>query len=105
MSTMAGNWKMTIADGCMPGDRLGLFNLSSGNAHVELTFCAEGGRPLGPFLLVVPAQRTRSPALDDLVEAPPPGRSYSVVVVSDVPVLVRPQPADQAVHGRRRPAA
>ncbi|MEO3873420.1 sensory rhodopsin transducer [Nonomuraea sp. B12E4] len=101
MSTMVGNWKMAIADGCMPGDQLSLLNISSGKAHVELTFCAEGGEPLGPFHLTLPAQRTQSPVLEDLVgtDAPSPGLPYSVVVVSDVPVLVQPHPADQ------RPAA
>jgi hypothetical protein len=93
---MVGNWKMAIADGCLPGDQLGLYNVGSGSAHVELTFCAEGGQPLGPFRLVIPAQRSQSPALDDLVESgtPSPSLTYSVVVVSDTPVLVQPRPAD-----------
>ncbi|MBE1585071.1 sensory rhodopsin transducer [Nonomuraea angiospora] len=104
MSTMVGNWKMAIADGCMPGDQLSLLNVSSGNAHVELTFCAEGGQPLGPFRLIIPPQRTQSPILEDLVDSglPSPSLPYSVVVVSDVPVLVQPHPADQKL---RRSAA
>ena len=68
MSTMVGNWKMAIADGCMAGDQLNLFNISPGNAYVELTFCAEGGQPLGPFRVPIPAQRTHSLALEDLVD-------------------------------------
>ncbi|WP_336215250.1 sensory rhodopsin transducer [Nonomuraea sp. LPB2021202275-12-8] len=107
MSTLVGNWKMAITDGCMPGDQLSLFNVSSGNAHVELTFCAEGGQPLGPFRLVIPPQRTQSPTLEDLVDSDvrPPSLPYSVVVVSDAPVLVQPHQADQDVPKSRRSAA
>ncbi|WP_431897186.1 sensory rhodopsin transducer [Nonomuraea sp. bgisy101] len=107
MSTMVGNWKMAITDGCMPGDQLSLFNISSATAHVELTFCAEGGQPLGPFRLIVPAQRTQSPTLEDLVDSdtPPPSLPYSVVVVSDTPVLVQAHPAAQDAPKWRRPAA
>ncbi|MEU7863291.1 sensory rhodopsin transducer [Nonomuraea sp. NPDC049141] len=107
MSTMVGNWKMAIADGCLPGDQLYLFNISPGNAHVELTFCAEGGQPLGPFRLRVPAHRTQALALEDLVDPHdlPPGQSYSVVVVSDMPVLVQPEPARPDVPKPRRTAA
>lgn len=107
MSTMVGNWKMAIADGCMAGDQLNLFNISPGNAYVELTFCAEGGQPLGPFRVPIPAQRTHSLALEDLVDPDtlPPSQSYSVVVVSDRPVLVQPDRARPAVPKPRRTAA
>jgi hypothetical protein len=104
---MVGNWKMAIADGCMPGDQLNLFNISPGNVHVELTFCAEGGQPLGPFRLLIPAHRTQALALEDLVDpdALPPSQPYSVVVVSDRPVLVQPVPARPDVPKCRRTAA
>ncbi|MFC4121540.1 sensory rhodopsin transducer [Nonomuraea zeae] len=107
MSTMVGNWKMAITDGCRAGDRLGLFNLGSGTAHVELTFCAEGSQPLGPFRLTIPPQRTQSPALEDLAgsDLRSPSLPYSVVVVSDTPVLVQPHPADQDASKWRRSAA
>ncbi|MEU4223082.1 sensory rhodopsin transducer [Nonomuraea sp. NPDC026600] len=107
MSTVVGNWKMAITDGCMPGDQLYLFNISPGNAHIELTFCAEGGQPLGPFRLPVPAHRTQALALEDLVDpdALPPSQVYSVVVVSDMPVLVQPDPARPDVPKPRRTAA
>ncbi|MEU4328823.1 sensory rhodopsin transducer [Nonomuraea dietziae] len=107
MSTMVGNWKMAITDGCMPGDQLSLFNISPCNAHVELTFCAEGGQPLGPFRLVIPPQRTQSPILEELVDSdlPSPSLPYSVVVVSDAPVLVQPRPASQDVPKARRSTA
>ncbi|MEV4087163.1 sensory rhodopsin transducer [Nonomuraea fuscirosea] len=97
MSTMVGDWKMTIVDGCMPGDQLSLLNVSAGIARVELTLCAEGGQPLGPIRLVIPPQRTRSSVLADLAGAGGPVRElpHSVVVVSDAPVLVQPHPADR----------
>ncbi|MEV5896496.1 sensory rhodopsin transducer [Nonomuraea fuscirosea] len=107
MSTMAGDRKMTIVDGCMPGDQFSLLNVSAGNARVELTLCAEGGQPLGPIRLVIPPQRTRSSVLADLVGAGLAVRElpYSVVVVSDAPVLVQPHPADRdAPQTARRPA-
>ncbi|MGW4794971.1 sensory rhodopsin transducer [Nonomuraea sp. NPDC004297] len=107
MSTMVGNWRMAITDGCMPGDRLSLLNLGSVNAHVELTFCAPGGPPLGPVRLVVPPRRTLCPVLDDLLDAgaPVPGPPYSVVVMADAPVLVQPLPAGREAAEERRPAA
>ncbi|MFC5822535.1 sensory rhodopsin transducer [Nonomuraea insulae] len=107
MSTMVGNWKMAISDGCMPGDRLHLLNISPAGAHVELTFCAEGGQPLGPFRLIIPPRRTLSPALEDLVDSglPFPNLPYCAVVVSDAPVLVQPHPADQGMAKVRRSAA
>ncbi|MFF4621349.1 sensory rhodopsin transducer [Nonomuraea jabiensis] len=107
MSTMVGNWKMAITDGCMPGDQLSLLNVGSGNAHVELTFCAEGGQPLGPFRLIIPPQRTQSPILEDLIGSglPSPSLPYSVVVVSDAPVLVQPHRANQNLPKSRRSAA
>ncbi|NUW39109.1 sensory rhodopsin transducer [Nonomuraea rhodomycinica] len=106
MSTVVGKWKMAIADGCMPGDRLVLFNAGAGNAHVELTFCAEGGRPLGPFRVVVPPRRARFATLEELAGSGLPGRRvpYGVVVLSDVPVLVQ-HPADQDAPQARRSAA
>ncbi|GAA1658674.1 hypothetical protein GCM10009733_065430 [Nonomuraea maheshkhaliensis] len=108
MSTMAGDWKMTIVDGCLPGDQLSLLNVSAGLARVELTLCAEGGRPQGPIRAVVPPRRTRSFALADLAGAGRVARGlpYSVVVVSDAPVLVQPHPEDRdAPEAARQPAA
>lgn len=108
MSTMAGDRKMTIVDGCLPGDQLSLLNVSAGTARVELTLCSEGGRPLGPFRLVIPPRRTRSSVLADLAAGLPvrDDRRYSVVVVADAPVLVQPHPADQDEPDTvRRPAA
>ncbi|MEV0618372.1 sensory rhodopsin transducer [Nonomuraea sp. NPDC050404] len=102
MSTMVGNWRMAISDGCRPGDRLRLLNLSSANAHVEMTFCARGGRPVGPISLVIPPRRTLSPLLADLVDVRLPDLPYSAVVVSDAPVLVHPH---QDAAEVRRPAA
>jgi hypothetical protein len=91
---------MAISDGCMPGDRLHLVNISPAGAHVELTFCAEGGQPLGPFRVVVPPRSTLSPALADLVDAdlPLPSLPYCAVVVSDAPVLVQSHPTNQDVR-------
>ncbi|MEQ4725420.1 sensory rhodopsin transducer [Nonomuraea sp. B19D2] len=88
MSTVVGARKMAIAEGCIPGDRLYVDNVSPKNAHVELTFCAEGEKPLGPFRLTVPAQRSR--ALDDVVapDTLSPDTVYAVAVVSDATIVV-----------------
>ncbi|MEV0383459.1 sensory rhodopsin transducer [Nonomuraea sp. NPDC050643] len=105
MSTVVGARKMAITEEYVPGDRLCLFNLSSRNAGVELTFCAEGEEPLGPFRSTVPAQRTCAVGLDDLVDpgALSAGAPYAVVVVSDLPVMVRV--VRPGVPSSRRPAA
>ncbi|MEV0231966.1 sensory rhodopsin transducer [Nonomuraea sp. NPDC050786] len=90
MSTVVGTRKMSVTDGCVPGDLLHLDNVSPTTAHVELTLCAEGETPLGPFRSMVPAQRTRALSLDDLVDsdALTPDTPYSVVVVSDATMVV-----------------
>ncbi|MEV5328968.1 sensory rhodopsin transducer [Nonomuraea fastidiosa] len=82
-----------------------MLNPSPGPAHVELTLCARGGRPRGPIRVTLPAQRTRSATLEELAGALPPGTVYSVVVVSDAPVLVRPHRAGDDVPEVGRPAA
>ncbi|MEV4475512.1 sensory rhodopsin transducer [Nonomuraea sp. NPDC049504] len=108
MSTMAGSWKMTIADGCRPGDRLSLLNLSPGPAHVEVTLCAQGDRPRGPIRLTIPPRRTRSSVVEDLMDKAgtmAPGPAYTVVVVSDAPVLVQPHRAGRQAPELTRPAA
>ena len=104
MSTLVGNWKMAITDGCVRGDRLCLFNVSPKNAHVELTFCATGEEPLGPYRATVPAQHTRDLSLDDLAvsDALSPSTPYAVAVVSDMPVIVQ---LTHAHPGERRSAA
>ncbi|SEH01519.1 Anabaena sensory rhodopsin transducer [Nonomuraea solani] len=90
---------MAITEGCVPGDRLCLVNLSSKNAHVELTFCAEGQEPLGPFRSTVPAQRTQDLGLEDLARPADlsPSTPYAVVVVADTPMIVQYTPRRAAV--------
>ncbi|MCK2215476.1 sensory rhodopsin transducer [Actinomadura sp. ATCC 31491] len=101
MRTSIGSEKMAVTEGCVPGDRLHLSNPGPRAAGVELTFCAEGDTPLGPYRTIVPAQRSRAMALDELAgPALSAATTYAVVIVSDADVVV-----DLTHDLHQRPAA
>ncbi|MEW9550671.1 sensory rhodopsin transducer [Nonomuraea sp. NPDC050783] len=92
MRTSVGAEKMAVTEGWVAGDRLSLSNSGPRNACVELTFCAEGQRPLGPYRMTVPARRSRAMSLDDLAgpaAALSPGTLYAVAIVSDADVVAQ----------------
>ena len=68
-----------------------ILNASSQEAHVEMTIYFGDREPVGPYRLTVPARRTRHIRTNDLTdpESIPKETSYSIVLVSDVSVVVQ----------------
>lgn len=68
-----------------------LLNTGGIDAHAEITLFFAGRDPQGPYVVTVPARRTRHVRFNDLVDpAPVPrGTDFASVVVSDVPIVVQ----------------
>ncbi|HEX4351970.1 MAG TPA: sensory rhodopsin transducer [Polyangiales bacterium] len=68
-----------------------LLNAGDSPAKVRITIYFSDREPVGPYLIDVPARRTRHVRFNDL-EKPAPiprGTDYSSVIVSDVPIVVQ----------------
>jgi hypothetical protein len=103
MSNAAGHRWWAIPEGYIPGwshgpapamtshDTICVLNTGDADARVRLTIYFEDRDPVGPYLLDVPARRTRHLRLNDLREpAPIPiETAFSTVIESDVPVIVQ----------------
>lgn len=68
-----------------------LLNTGSQDAHVSITIFYTDQTPVGPYRLVVPAQRTRHVRFNDLKDpAPiPVDRDFASLIESDVPIVVQ----------------
>lgn len=68
-----------------------LVNTGDVDARVEITLLFADRDPLGPYRVVVPAQRTVHQRFNDLSDpAPVPrGTDYASVIESDVPIVVQ----------------
>ena len=68
-----------------------LVNTGDVDARVEITVLFADRDPLGPYRVVVPAQRTVHQRFNDLSDpAPVPrGTDYASVIESDVPIVVQ----------------
>lgn len=68
-----------------------LLNASENDAYVEITIFFSDRDPVGPYLIVVPAQRTKHLRFNDLTEPEPipHDTDYSSVITSDVPIVVQ----------------
>ena len=68
-----------------------ILNTTQDDAHVQLTVFFADREPVGPYLLTVPARRTRHVRFNDLKEPEPIplGTDYSTVIESDVPIVVQ----------------
>lgn len=68
-----------------------LLNTTDQDAHVRVVMYFSDREPTGPYRLVVPARRTRQVCFDALAhaEAIPQGTDYSIVIWSDVPIVVQ----------------
>ncbi|MBV8531839.1 MAG: sensory rhodopsin transducer [Candidatus Eremiobacteraeota bacterium] len=68
-----------------------ILNTSDRDAHVEITLYFPDKEPVGPYLLTVPARRTRHQRFNDLRDPVPVprGADYASVIVSDVPIVVQ----------------
>jgi hypothetical protein len=68
-----------------------VLNLSDQAAHLEITIFYSDRKPVGPYKITVPAQRTKHIRFNDLKDpAPIPiGTDYASLIESDVPVIVQ----------------
>lgn len=103
MTKGIGVKEWVIAEGYIPADSHGpqpqmtshetvcLLNTSNQDAHVEITIYYADRNPVGPYLVTVPAQRTRHVRFNDLSNPEPIPRDtdFSSVVRSDVPIVAQ----------------
>jgi hypothetical protein len=68
-----------------------LLNVSDQAAHVEITIFFADRDPVGPYLVVVPARRTKHLRFNDLRKPEPIPRDtdYASLIQSDVPIVVQ----------------
>ena len=98
-----GKARWVIAEGYIPGDTVAkgraleshetacTLNAGGDDAHVRITLFFSDREPVGPYLLTVPARRTRHVRFNDLQEPAPVPRDtdYSSLIESDVPIVVQ----------------
>lgn len=68
-----------------------ILNTGGKDAHVRITIYFSDKKPVGPFDVLVKAERTNHVRFNDLTapESIPLGTDYSSVIISDVPVVVQ----------------
>ncbi len=68
-----------------------LVNVGDEKAHVKITLFFADREPVGPYLVTVPARRTKHLRFNDLTDPEPVPREtdYSSVIESDVPIVVQ----------------
>lgn len=68
-----------------------LLNASDRDAHVEIMIYFSDRESVGPYKVIVPANRTKHLRFNDLKDpAPiPRGTDYASVIESDVPIVVQ----------------
>lgn len=68
-----------------------ILNTSNQDAQVKITIYYTDRDPVGPYLVSVPAQRTKHLRFNDLEdpEPIPRGTDYASVIESDVPIVVQ----------------
>src|SRR5262249_12256922 len=96
-----GRKHWAIAEGFIPGESNGpapfmtshetvcILNAGDTDARVEITLFFQDRDPVGPYLVVVPARRTKNLLFNDL-EHParvPPNTPYASTIISDVPIV------------------
>lgn len=98
-----GERRWAIAEGYIPSggtetdpafishETVCILNANDQDAHVELTLFFTDREPVGPYRVVVPAQRTLHLRFNDLNDPEPVPRDtdYASVIESDVPVVVQ----------------
>ena len=103
MDGTIGRMRWAIAEGYIPGWSHGpepamtshetacILNASDHDAHVEIRVYFADREPAGPYVIRVPARRTRHVRFNDLTDPEPIPRStdYASVIESDVPVVVQ----------------
>jgi len=68
-----------------------ILNTSDLNAHIEIHIYFENREPVGPYKLIVEAQRTKHLRFNDLKdpEIIPKGTNYASVILADTPIVVQ----------------
>lgn len=103
MKNPIGRKRWAIAEGYIPASSHGpepemtshetacLLNVSDQDAHVQIMIYFSDKDPVGPYRVVVPANRTKHLRFNDLTDpAPiPRGTDYASVIESDVPIVVQ----------------
>jgi hypothetical protein len=103
MNDSLGATCWVIADGYIPSTSNGpgpemtshesasILNAGSREAHIEITLYFSDREPVGPYVLVVPPQRTQHVRFNDLVDPAPVPRAtdYAAVIESNEPVVVQ----------------
>lgn len=98
-----GHKRWVIAEGYIPGSSNGsgrameshetacVLNVSNQDAQLEITIFYSDRDPVGPYKILVPAQRTRHIRFNDLMdpESIPRDTDYASVIESNVPVVVQ----------------
>ena len=98
-----GKKRWAIAEGYIPPSSTGpnpqmtshetvcLLNTGSQDAHVSITIFYSDRAPVGPYRVVVPAERTKHVRFNNLSDpAPiPVDRDVSSLIESDVPIVVQ----------------
>lgn len=98
-----GHKRWAIAEGYLPSGSSGpepemtshetacLLNATDRDARVEITIFFTDRDPVGPYVVAVPAQRTRHVRFNELMDPEPVPRDtdYASVIESDVPVVVQ----------------
>lgn len=98
-----GRHMWVIGDGWIPGRSTGpepemtshesacMLNASERDAHVEITLYFSDRDPVGPYRIVVPAQRAHHQRLNDLdnPEPVPLETDFCALIRSDVPIVVQ----------------
>jgi hypothetical protein len=103
MTHPIGKRRWAIAEGYIPPDSAAksrelashevvcLLNAGDRDAHVTITVYYSDRPPVGPYVCMVPAQRTLHLRFNDLrdPEPIPKGCDYSSVIEADVPIVVQ----------------
>jgi Uncharacterized protein conserved in bacteria len=68
-----------------------LLNVSDQDAHVEIMIYFSDKDPVGPYRVIVPANRTKHLRFNDLndPEPIPRGTDYASMIEADVPIVVQ----------------
>lgn len=98
-----GRTRWAIAEGYIPSQSTGphpqmtshetacILNAGNRDAHVAITIFYSDRPPVGPYRILVPAQRTLHLRFNDLTDPAPIPRDtdYASVIESDVPIVVQ----------------
>jgi hypothetical protein len=103
MTEPIGRRRWAIAEGYIPGwshgpepemtshETVCILNATDADAHVRITIFFADREPAGPYLLTVPARRTKHLRVNELEhpEPIPKETPYASVIEADVPIVVQ----------------